>query len=155
MSLHVFKLWWNLQVSGINWGVYMLSRFTCVWFYATPWTVAHWLLCPWDSLGKNTGVGCHFLLHGIFPTQGLNLHLLCLLHSQVSSLSLRPPTAAAAAKLLQSCLTLCDPWEAINNLKLDNHSCNYFLLGNIGNIALILYSRIVPGLTFSSPNSNS
>ena len=30
------------------------------------------LLCPWDSLGKNTGVGCHALLHGIFPTQRLN-----------------------------------------------------------------------------------
>ena len=30
------------------------------------------LLCPWDSPGKNTGVGCHALLQGIFPTQGLN-----------------------------------------------------------------------------------
>ena len=30
------------------------------------------LLRPWDSLGKNTGVGCHFLLQEIFPTQGLN-----------------------------------------------------------------------------------
>ena len=29
-------------------------------------------LCPWDSLGKNIGVGCHALLQGIFPTQGLN-----------------------------------------------------------------------------------
>ena len=27
---------------------------------------------PWDFPGKNTGVGCHFLLQGIFPTQGLN-----------------------------------------------------------------------------------
>ena len=27
------------------------------------------LLCPWNSLGKNTGVGCYFLLQGIFPTQ--------------------------------------------------------------------------------------
>ena len=34
------------------------------------------LLCPWDSLGKNTRVGCHALLQGIFPTQGLNLGLL-------------------------------------------------------------------------------
>ena len=34
------------------------------------------LLCPWDSPGKNTGVGCHFLLQGIFPTQGLNPGLL-------------------------------------------------------------------------------
>ena len=33
------------------------------------------LLCPWESPGKNTGVGCHFLLQGIFMTQGLNLHL--------------------------------------------------------------------------------
>ena len=34
------------------------------------------LLCPWDFPGKNTGVGCHFLLQGIFPTQELNLGLL-------------------------------------------------------------------------------
>ena len=32
-------------------------------------------LCPWDFPGKNTGVGCHFLLQEIFPTQGLNLGL--------------------------------------------------------------------------------
>ena len=30
------------------------------------------LLCPWNSLGKNTGVGSHSLLQRIFPTQGLN-----------------------------------------------------------------------------------
>ena len=35
---------------------------------ATPWTVAPRLPCPWDSPGKNTGVGCHALLQGIFPT---------------------------------------------------------------------------------------
>ena len=34
------------------------------------------LLCLWDSLGKNTGVGCHFLLQGIFLTQGSNLGLM-------------------------------------------------------------------------------
>ena len=34
------------------------------------------LLCPWDSSGKNTGMGCHFLLQGILLTQGSNLHLL-------------------------------------------------------------------------------
>ena len=34
------------------------------------------LLCPWDFPGKYTGVGCHFLLQGIFPTQGLNPGLL-------------------------------------------------------------------------------
>ena len=34
------------------------------------------LLCLWDFPGKDSGVGCHFLLQGIFPTQGSNLGLL-------------------------------------------------------------------------------
>ena len=38
------------------------------------------LLCPRNSPGKNTGVGCHVLLQGIFPTQGSNPCLLSLLH---------------------------------------------------------------------------
>ena len=39
-----------------------------------------WRLCQWDFPGKNTRAGYHFLLQGIFPTQGSNLYLLCLLH---------------------------------------------------------------------------
>ena len=46
------------------------------------------LLCPWDSLGKNTRVGCHFLLQGIFPTQGSNPSILRLLCWQAGSLPL-------------------------------------------------------------------
>ena len=48
-----------------------LSR---VRLFATPWTVSY--QAPWDFQGKNTGVGCHFLLQGIFPTQGSNPGLL-------------------------------------------------------------------------------
>ena len=44
----------------------------------------HGLLCPWDSPGKNTGVGCHAILQGNFPTQGSKPHLLCLLHCRWS-----------------------------------------------------------------------
>ena len=62
------------------------------------------LLCPWDSPGKNTGVRCHFLLQGIFPTQGSNPHFLCFLHSSSHCYNY-----AAAAESLQSCPTLCDP----------------------------------------------
>ena len=40
----------------------MLSHFSRVRLCATPWTVAHQAPRPWDSPGKNTGVGCHFLL---------------------------------------------------------------------------------------------
>ena len=49
----------------------------------TLWTIVCQLLCPWDSPGKNTGVGCHFLLQGIFLTQGSNPHHVRLLHWQV------------------------------------------------------------------------
>ena len=34
------------------------------------------LLCPWNFPGNSTGVDCHFLLQGIFPTQGSNPGLL-------------------------------------------------------------------------------
>ena len=64
---------WPLAL-GLGWVcVQLLSP---VWLFATPWTVAPRLLCPWDFPGKNTGVGCHFLLQGMFPAQGLYLHLL-------------------------------------------------------------------------------
>ena len=49
------------------------------------------LLCPWDSPGKNTGMGCHALLQWIFPTQGLNPRLSCLLHWQAGTLPPPPP----------------------------------------------------------------
>ena len=57
-----------------KWKYWSLS---CVLLFATSRTIAHQaLLCPWDSPGKNTGVGCHSLLQGILLTQGLNPGLL-------------------------------------------------------------------------------
>ena len=44
--------------------------------------------CLWDSPGKNMGAGCHFLLQGVFLTQGSNP---VLLHWQSDSLSSEPP----------------------------------------------------------------
>ena len=46
------------------------------------------LCSSWNFPGKNTGVGCHFFLQGIFLIQGLNPHLLHLLNWQADSLSL-------------------------------------------------------------------
>ena len=40
----------------------LLSRFSRVQLCATPQTAAHQASRPWDSPGKNSGVGCHFLL---------------------------------------------------------------------------------------------
>ena len=65
-----YLLTWLLKV------LCMPSCFSCVQLFATLWTVPSRLLCLWDSPDKNTGVGCHALLQGIFPTQELNLRLL-------------------------------------------------------------------------------
>ena len=46
------------------------------------------LLCPWDFQVKNTGVGCHFLLQGIFPTPGIESRSPSL---QMNSLPAEPP----------------------------------------------------------------
>ena len=56
---------------------------------------------PWDFPGKNTGVGCHYLLQGIFPNQGLNPGPLCWEHRVLATWCVR-------AQLLQ---TLCDPMD--------------------------------------------
>ena len=67
------------------------SRFSRVQLFVTLWAVAHEAPLFWDSAGKNIEVGCHALLQEIFLTQGLNPHLLHLLHWQVDSLPLVPP----------------------------------------------------------------
>ena len=66
----------------LNWScVTILSRlllFSCSIMsssFTTPWTIAHQAACPWDLPGQSTGMGCHFLIQGIFLTQDRNLHL--------------------------------------------------------------------------------
>ena len=62
----------------------VLNCFSRVQLSVSLWTAAH--QAPlWDFPGKNIGVGCHFLLQGILPTQGSNPRLLCLLHLQAGS----------------------------------------------------------------------
>ena len=52
----------------------ILHMCVCVQLLVTPWAVAH-QACLWNFPDKNTGVGCHFLLQGIFWTQESNLSL--------------------------------------------------------------------------------
>ena len=83
---------WRVNItleSEILWGEWQgLSDLSTVWLLTAAekmdkihFVVLHGLqptrlLCPWDSLGKDAGIGCHSLLQGIFPTQGLNPSLL-------------------------------------------------------------------------------
>ena len=72
-SFLIFPFGWSkilwLHFKNIKKKVKSLS---CVQLFATPWTIPTRLLGPWHSPGKSTGVGCHFPLQGIFPTQGSN-----------------------------------------------------------------------------------
>ena len=69
-------------LSGVTLASAALSRLQCsVLTQSCPTLKPHGLqptrlLCPWDFPGKNTGVGYHFLLQGIFLTQGLNQSVL-------------------------------------------------------------------------------
>ena len=72
--------------------------FSCVRLSVILWTAA----C-YTPLGKNTEVGCHALVQGIFPTQGLNLGLL---HWQADSLPAEPPGKPCCASLIRLNLVL-------------------------------------------------
>ena len=88
-ALVVIGQWKTAQISlGIE--RVTNSMYVCLWVLSCARLFVNpaRLLCPWDFPGKNTGVGCHFLLQGIFPTQGLNPCLLCSLHWQADSLPL-------------------------------------------------------------------
>ena len=65
--------------------VYALSPFSRVWLFAAHGLQPARLLCLWETPGENTGVSHLALLQGIFPTQGWNPHLFCLLHWQAGS----------------------------------------------------------------------
>ena len=61
-----------------------------------------------NSPSNKTGVGCHTLLQGIFPTQGSNPHVLSRMHWQVGSLPLVPPEKPHSALVLYKYgITVC------------------------------------------------
>ena len=111
---------------------YLLCR---VQLFATLWTVAHRLLCPWNSPGKNTGVSSHSLLQRIFLTQGLNPGLLhcrqivyCLSHQG-------SPVSILTCSVAKSCFVT--PWTVACQVPLSmdfpgkNVGMGYFLLQRI------------------------
>ena len=75
VSLEKSKIWYPENPANVFF--FFLIVFSCQVVsdsFATPWTAR--ILYPGDFPGKNTGVGSHFLLQGIFRTQGWNSHLL-------------------------------------------------------------------------------
>ena len=80
----ILRMW---KVAGLHWGVSVKVKV----LVAQSWlTLYNPIVCPWNSPGKNTGLDCHFLLQGIFPTHGLNLGLLHWRQSLSSELPAKP-----------------------------------------------------------------
>ena len=75
MATHTSILAWRIPWTVSSFGLFAL--YLTLWTVALPGSSVHG-----DSPGKNTAVGCHALLQGIFSTQELNLYLL---HWQVDS----------------------------------------------------------------------
>ena len=96
------------QKSIQKWAEYKLlsfSRLATSDSLATPWTVAPLrLLCLWDFSGENAGVGCHFLLQGIFPAPGWNPRLLGLLPWQMDS---SPLSHLGSLHVSHTCFKVC------------------------------------------------
>ena len=95
------------------------------------------LLCPWDLPGKNTGVGYHSLLQGIFPTQASNLHLL---HWQTDSLPLSHQGNPIKHKLkLLNSLLYHFKW--LPHILLCAHNMIYLINLNLGVSILFYYKQ--------------
>ena len=125
---------WSLCVS-------VLSHFSRVQFFGPYRLQPARLLCPWDSPGKNTRMGCYALLQGLCPTQGLNPCLFCLLNWQAGSLSPEPPNLFIYSWLC--CMAL---WDLSSLTRDGTHdpcigSAGSELLGHHGADSLIKYSN--------------
>ena len=86
------RLWYQV--------VCMLSRFSHVWLFAIPWTVAQWALLSMGFSREGYWSGLSRPSPGIFLTQGSNLSLLCLLHWQAGSLQSLAGTGLPSLALL-------------------------------------------------------
>ena len=64
-------------LTPVNWCVCVCVLTQCCPILCDPVDCTVRLLCPWDSPGQNTGVGCHSLLQGIFPTLGWKPCVFC------------------------------------------------------------------------------
>ena len=107
---------------------------------------------PWDSPGKNIGVGCHALLQGFFCIQGSKLHLLLLLNWQVGPLLLVPcgkPRVGPSDQIrsdqsLSYVLLFATPWTAARQASLS--ITNFQSLLKLMSIESAIQSNHLPGL---------
>ena len=100
----------------------------------------------WDSPGKNTGVGCHCLLKGIFPTQGLNPGLHC--RQVLHCLSYRGAQILLTVLFFNTCLSLFIDFYFISFFSFQHTTVTVLtistiLIFNSADIKYIIVSRLM------------
>ena len=148
-SITLFYMHFCLKtVLTLEWTLHacMVSRFSPVWLYVTLWAAARQTPLSMGFSSQNTGVGCHALLQGVSPTQGLNPCLLCLLHWQVDSLSLVPPGKPQFSQFSRVQL-FETPWTAAHQASLS--ITNFWSLLKLISIELVMTSVLSSVIPFS------
>ena len=113
------------------------------------------LLCPWDFPGNNNGVGCHFLLQGIFLTQGSKPCLLRLLycrqilyHRATREAHHTWLSSVQFSSAAQSCPTLCNPMNRSTPGLPVHHQLQEFTQTHVHRVS----DAIQPSYPLSSPS---
>ena len=145
---------WCLAYLGV-WHVGTLGM--CVWSQLTLCACAQ--SCPtlcdptdcslpgssWDFQGKKTEVGCHFLLQGIVPTQGLNP---CLLTLADRFFTTAPPELTFVCSVMKSCPALCNAMDC----SMPGFPVLHYLLGLAQTHVHQVGDAIQPSHPLSSPS---
>ena len=108
---------------------------------AIPWTVAHQAPLSMGLSGQEYWSGIYFLLQGIFPNQGLNLQLVCLLHWQADSLPLSHLGSpleyypAIERNKIESCIVMwmnLEPimWSEVSQKTKNKYCVSTYIYGN-------------------------
>ena len=129
-------------LSGCLWETkWQCQLLSSVWLFVTQWTVACQTLLSMGLPRQNIGVGCHFLLQGIFPTQGSNMGLLhcsqTLYHLSYNVVCSSRPLFLPAKSYRQRSLLGYSPWGCNEDTILVTKSkttdlsltCVYYWLG--------------------------
>ena len=115
----------------------LLSRFSRIRLCETPQTAAHQAVRPWDSPGKNTGVGCHFLLQCMKAKSESEVAQSCPTPSNLMDCSLPGPSVHGIfqARVLEwVAIAFSDP--ALRDVQRFYHHLLQLLLGKVIRIRL-------------------
>ena len=148
--------WRTLSITFNSSPLCVLCHVSCVHLFATPWIIAHQTPLSWNFPAKNTGVGYHFLLQGIFLTQGSNSVVLFLVLWRLSILFSVMATVTTSTKQRVPAHPHPGQHLSISCLFQDSHSnrcevalfCGFDLQGLLSKRIWLKVDSLCPQMTY-------